>query len=79
VEAATADSADTGIVMDEFAATLQATLDAMTPRVREILLMSRVHAMSNAEIAHTLELSVPTVKSQLSRALKQLAEGLALE
>jgi RNA polymerase sigma-70 factor (ECF subfamily) len=64
--------ADTGVSAQELSAELDKALSMLTPRVREIFLMNRVHHMSYEEIAHALELSVPTVKSQVSRAAKTL-------
>lgn len=47
-------------------------VQALAPRCREILLLSRVHGLEPAEIAEKLGISLNTVYFQLSVALKSL-------
>jgi RNA polymerase sigma-70 factor (ECF subfamily) len=61
---------------DEFDAAVRSALDGLQPQVREVFLMHRLQGMSYAEIAATLEVSVVTVRSQMSRAIKRIAEAL---
>ncbi len=55
---------------------VHSTLDGLQPQVREIFLMRRLHGMSYEEIAAVLELSILTVRSQMSRAMRRLADAL---
>lgn len=43
---------------------------------RQIFLLSRMHGLSNKEIAEKLDISVRTVENQIYRALKTLKENL---
>jgi RNA polymerase sigma-70 factor (ECF subfamily) len=49
----------------------------MTPRVREIFLMSREDGLTAPQIAAALNISTQVVYNQLSKAAKLMAEGLA--
>jgi RNA polymerase sigma-70 factor (ECF subfamily) len=53
------------------------SLDELSPRLREIYLLSREEDLSIPEIAEKLQLSEQTVKNQLSAALKHLRKSLA--
>jgi RNA polymerase sigma-70 factor, ECF subfamily len=53
-------------------------IDALPPRCREIFLMSRMEEIKNAEIAAALNISVRTVETQISIALKTLRGSLTL-
>ncbi|SEW34333.1 RNA polymerase sigma-70 factor [Chitinophaga arvensicola] len=53
-------------------------LDKLSPRVKEIYLLSREAHLSIPEIADKLQLSEQTVKNQLTVALKHLRESLTL-
>ena len=65
--------------------TLQAEIDVavrdavagLPDRCREVFELSRVHGLSYAEIAHTMEISVKTVEAQMGKALRVLRERLA--
>jgi len=72
-----ASAADAAILTEEFAAAVSAAVKSLTPRVRETFLLSRVHRMTYAEIANTLDVSLATVQSQMSRAVKQILAYLA--
>jgi len=71
------EAADAALATQEFSAAVHAAIESLTPRVREVFLMHRVQGMSHAEIAEVLGLSLATVKSQVSRAAKDIAEYLA--
>lgn len=62
--------------MRELSATIQRVLDTLQPQVREIFFMRRFHGMSYDEIATILGISVISARSQMSRAVRYLAEGL---
>lgn len=61
----------------ELDAALQAYLDALPPRRREIFALSRFYEFTYTEIAETLDISVKTVETQMSRALKHFREHFA--
>jgi RNA polymerase sigma-70 factor (ECF subfamily) len=67
---------ETRIAIEEFDAVVQGALDSLQPQVREIYLMHELRGMSNEEIANALEISVLTVRSQMSRALRKIADAL---
>jgi len=62
----------------EIAQSIETSLDALSPRVKEIYLLSREENLSIPEIADKLQLSEQTVKNQLSTALKHLRQSLAM-
>lgn len=50
------------------------TIDTLQPQVREIFLLRRLHGMAYPDIATLLGISVVTVRSQMSRAIRRLIE-----
>lgn len=68
----TADDVDTS----ERDARIWQAIDRLPARCREIFLMSKRDGMSNEQIADELDLSLQTVKNQISRAYKSLREAL---
>ena len=63
---------------DELKATIENQLADVAPRCREIFLLSRFENLSNQEIADKLNISLQTVKNQLSQGLKHLRQSLNL-
>ncbi|MDX2303388.1 MAG: RNA polymerase sigma-70 factor [Microscillaceae bacterium] len=63
---------------DELRATIEQQLAEVAPRCREIFLLSRFENLSNHEIADKLDISLQTVKNQLSLALNHLRQSLNL-
>lgn len=61
----------------EVAEAVEAAIEALPPRCREIFRMSRQEELTPAEIARALGISESTVGVQLWRALKVLRERLA--
>ena len=55
---------------------LQQAIDALPTRCRLIFRMSREHALTYAEIAESLNISIKTVETQMGRALRALRESL---
>jgi RNA polymerase sigma-70 factor (ECF subfamily) len=69
--------ADHDAVQSEIDAALRDAVDGLPPRCREIFELSRVHGLSYAEIAHTMEISVKTVEAQMGKALRYLRDQLS--
>jgi RNA polymerase sigma-70 factor (ECF subfamily) len=76
-EPTTTFAADDDASGQELAAAVQAAIDQLPPRCREVFLLSRVGGLTYAEIARTLGVSVKTVETQMGRGLKALREALA--
>lgn len=55
---------------------INAQIDALPPRRREIFILSRDYGLKYREIAEKLNLSVKTVEAQMGEALKSLRENL---
>jgi RNA polymerase sigma-70 factor (ECF subfamily) len=55
---------------------LKGALDNLSPRGREVFLLSRDQGLTYPQIADTLGISVKTVETLMSRALKSLREQL---
>ena len=53
---------------------VQTLLNELTPRQKEIFLLSREEGLCHEEIAKKLDISVNTVKTQMSRAFNKLRE-----
>lgn len=68
----------TEVVIDtsERDARLWKAIDRLPGRCREIFLMSKRDGLSNQEIAEELNLSIQTVKNQMSKALHALRDSL---
>lgn len=75
-EPATTHTADDDATGQEVAEAVQAAIQRLPPRCREVFLMSRDGGMTYAEIARALEISVKTVETQMGRALKALRLAL---
>jgi RNA polymerase sigma-70 factor (ECF subfamily) len=55
---------------------INAQIDALPPRRREIFILSREYGLKYREIAEKLNISVKTVETQMGEALKTLRENL---
>lgn len=62
---------------NELRRAIQAALAELPKRRRLIFVLSRRHGMTYREVAETLEISVKTVETQMSRAFKALRKCLA--
>ena len=76
------DRGDDGAAMDGMEArsmvrSLVRALDGLTPEHRAIFVLRTFHELDYAEIAHTLDLEVGTVRSRLHRARESLLGALA--
>jgi RNA polymerase sigma-70 factor, ECF subfamily len=56
---------------------IEASIEALSPRRREIFLLSRNKGLKYREIAEELGISIKTVETQMGQALKELREKLA--
>jgi len=55
---------------------VEATLENVSPKVKQVFIMSRNEGLKYKEIAEKLEISVKTVETHMSVALKALRENL---
>ncbi len=62
--------------LDELEEAIQSALDALPEKCREIFEMNRYQGLKYKEISEKLEVSVKTVETQMSRALKSLRQSL---
>lgn len=69
---------DQQIAAKELQQTIDKSLAALSPRLKEIYLLSREENLSITEISDKLQLSEQTVKNQLSAALKHLRKSLSV-
>ena len=71
-----------GIIDDEDAqerseaeARLWTAIDSLPPKCREVFILSKRDGLKYEEIAEELDLSVNTVRNQISKALKMIKDG----
>lgn len=72
----TSEEEDSYFDTNEFKKILDAAVDQLAPKCREIFLLSKFEDLSNKEIAEKLGISVKTVENQMTIALKKLREYL---
>jgi RNA polymerase sigma-70 factor (ECF subfamily) len=79
VEALTepAEHADAETQAGELHDAIQVAIAGLPPRTREVFLMSRERNLRYSEIAELLGVSVKAVEANMSRALRQLRDGLS--
>jgi RNA polymerase sigma-70 factor (family 1) len=65
-----------GLLSEEIRKDIQQLVDQLTPKQREVFLLSREQGLKQEEIAARLGIGINTVKSHLGDALKFLREGL---
>lgn len=56
---------------------VEAAVDALPPRRREVFILARVHGLSYKEVGEILNIAPQTVANQMSAALSQLRNTLA--
>lgn len=64
------------LIEKELTETIEKCIRRLPEQCREIFMMSRYQALKNEEIAQKLDISVNTVRTQISRALAKLREDL---
>ena len=67
---------DEAVIATELQQALQQALARLAPGAREVFLLSRARGLTYNEIARVLDVSVKTVETQMSRALRALREQL---
>lgn len=65
------------LIMKELHLALEASINRLPVKTREIFLMSRYEGLKNREIAIRQNLSVKTVEFHINKALKQLRDDLS--
>ena len=65
------------MIAAEIEAKIAQTLDALPEKCRQIFIMSRYEELKYKEIAEKLDISIKTVETQMSKALKVLRKNLA--
>ena len=65
------------LVDEELHSVLATALNALSPRSREVFMLSREQHLTYNEIAVTLDISVKTVETLMGRALRSLRAALA--
>lgn len=68
----TSEAEDSYLDTGEFKKILDAAVDQLAPKCREIFLLSKFENLNNKEIAEKLGISVKTVENQMTIALKKL-------
>ena len=63
--------------LNELEAKIEATIQSLPDRCREVFILSRYEELKYSEIAKKLEISIKTVEVQMSKALKILRENLS--
>jgi RNA polymerase sigma-70 factor (ECF subfamily) len=69
-------STDAAMEQGHFRRLLQEAIDRLSPRTREVYLLSRSEGLRNAQIAEKLGISIYTVKEHLAKALASIREFL---
>ena len=64
---------------DELLSLTNSLVNNLTPRCRQIFIMSRFEDKSNLEISQELGLSIQSVKNQITKATKRLKEQISPE
>ena len=77
LEKETAESPESVLIKDETVIAVRNAIYKLPEKCREIYLMKKYDDLSYQEIAVILKISVNTVKTQMKRALKSLAQNLS--
>lgn len=75
----THDEVNTEIIYNDNARFIQAIIDQLPQKRREVFMLSRVSGMPNKQIAEQLGISENTVETQIRRSLAFLRENLSKE
>lgn len=69
-------STDENILYEDLKTQIDAALSKLSPRSREIFLLSRFDGMKNKEIAELLGISTTAVEKHISKSLKVISDYL---
>ena len=67
---------DSAVLEKDLAAAVRRAVDALPERCRMVFSLSRDHGLGYAEIAEAMEISVKTVETQMTKALRALREAV---
>lgn len=56
---------------------MQAVLDALPPRCRQVIILRRVHGYSQREVAQKMGIKEETVESQMVKGMRMIADAIA--
>ena len=70
------DSSSEKLFLDDLEIKINKTIASLTPKTKEVFLLSRQDNLKYKEIAEKLNISVKTVETHISEALKVLRKGL---
>jgi len=70
--------ADEQMIYEHFYQKVQGSIEALPPKCKKIFLMSRYEGKSLREIARSQKISIRTVETHISKALKLMREALAV-
>lgn len=56
---------------------MQAVLDALPPRCRQVIVLRRVHGYSQREVAQKMGIKEETVESQMVKGMRMIADAIA--
>jgi RNA polymerase sigma-70 factor (ECF subfamily) len=71
-------AADAALELDDLRVTVWRALSTAPPRCREVFWLVWGEQRSYTDVAHMLGIAVPTVRNQMSRALKRLSQTLGV-
>ncbi len=61
---------ESALLLEELRAQIQAVMDSLPPRSREVFSLSRIHGLKNREIAEQLSISDTAVEKHIAKALR---------
>jgi len=70
------DSQADALELEDLSGSIDALIDSLPEKCRQIFVLSRFEGMTYKEISHLLSIEPKTVENQISRALKVLRAGL---
>jgi RNA polymerase sigma factor (sigma-70 family) len=71
-----APSSETYVAARQELRLLQAALDGLPPRCRQVVLMRKVEGLSQKEVARQMGITVETVENQVAKGVRLLAQAL---
>lgn len=56
---------------------MQAALDMLPPRCRQVIILRRIHGYSQAEVAERMDIKEETVESQMVKGMRALTDAMS--